>query len=54
MRLGCNGASEIKSHLFFEGVDWDNIKYITPPFGKPRLSVTNFSERENVELRKEI
>ena len=31
-RLGKNGAEEIKSHPFFYGYKWDNIKNIKPPF----------------------
>ena len=32
-RLGKNGADEIKSHPFFKGVDWDNIRdTMKPPF----------------------
>ncbi|KAG2392275.1 hypothetical protein C9374_012527 [Naegleria lovaniensis] len=38
-RLGANGIHEIKSHAFFEDVDWDLMlqKQIPPPF-KPPLS----------------
>ena len=31
-RLGKNGANEIKSHPFFYGFNWDNIRNIKPPF----------------------
>ena len=32
-RLGKNGASEIKAHPFFKGVDWDHIREtMKPPF----------------------
>ena len=32
-RLGKNGSEEIKSHPFFKGVDWDNIRSnMKPPF----------------------
>ena len=32
-RLGKNGAEEIKSHPFFKGVDWENIRdTMKPPF----------------------
>ena len=32
-RLGKNGAQEIKSHPFFKGIDWDNIRNtMKPPF----------------------
>ena len=32
IRLGKNGASEIKAHPFFKGVNWLKIKEIKPPF----------------------
>jgi protein-serine/threonine kinase len=31
-RLGYNGADDIKSHPFFKGIDWNNIKKMDPPF----------------------
>ena len=31
-RLGKNGASEIKKHPFFAGIDWDNARNMKPPF----------------------
>ncbi len=32
-RLGKNGSQEIKSHPFFKGIDWDNIRNtLKPPF----------------------
>ena len=31
-RLGLNGAEEIKSHPFFNGLDWDNIHNLKAPF----------------------
>ena len=31
-RLGINGASEIKAHPFFFGINWRNIKNMKPPF----------------------
>ena len=31
-RLGKNGADEIKKHPFFNGLDWNNIRKIKPPF----------------------
>jgi len=37
IRLGKNGASEIKQHPFFKGLDWDNIRNLKPPF-IPELS----------------
>ena len=32
LRLGKNGSDEIKSHPFFKGVNWKNIKEMKPPF----------------------
>lgn len=36
-RLGCGGASEIKSHPFFAGLDWDAVTAgkVTPVFRPP-------------------
>jgi hypothetical protein len=32
VRLGINGADEIKKHPFFKNVDWDNITKTKAPF----------------------
>jgi hypothetical protein len=32
IRLGANGASEIKKHPFFHGVNWGNIKQVQASF----------------------
>ena len=32
IRLGINGAEEIKSHPFFKGLDWENIRDSKAPF----------------------
>jgi len=37
VRLGKNGAKEIKEHKFFEGVDFENIYKMKPPF-MPKLN----------------
>lgn len=37
MRLGNNGVDEIKTHPFFDGVDWSNIKTSEAPW-IPELS----------------
>lgn len=37
IRLGVNGAAEIKAHPFFQGIDWKNIKK-TKPFFIPEVS----------------
>lgn len=36
-RLGRGGANELKSHPFFAGVDFDNLRRFRAPF-EPRLS----------------
>lgn len=38
LRLGANGAAEIKSHPFFASIDWKKLlaKQIQPPF-KPHV-----------------
>lgn len=31
-RLGRNGVHEIQQHPFFKGIDWNNLRAMTPPF----------------------
>ena len=31
-RLGRNGCDEIKAHPFFDGLDWDKLRDMTPPY----------------------
>ena len=32
VRLGRNGSEEVKSHPFFEGVDWDGLRDKNAPY----------------------
>lgn len=45
-RLGAKGVSEIKSHPFFNDIDWEILlkRRYTPPF-QPKHSITRFEER---------
>lgn len=31
-RLGRNGVDEIKAHPFFEGINWDTLRDLKPPY----------------------
>ncbi|XP_062523629.1 serine/threonine-protein kinase MRCK alpha-like [Corticium candelabrum] len=31
-RLGQNGANDLKTHPFFEGIDWESLRKLTPPY----------------------
>ncbi|KAK9451165.1 kinase-like domain-containing protein [Limtongia smithiae] len=42
-RLGRGGAEELKSHPFFDGVDWDSIREIKAPFIPKLSSITDTS-----------
>ena len=44
-RLGRNGCDEIKAHPFFNGMDWDKLRDLTPPYipeVKSEISNENF------------
>lgn len=43
VRLGRNGADEIKNHPFFEGFDWANVRKVEAPY-KPNVSSEISSE----------
>lgn len=36
VRLGVNGAEEIKNHSWFKDINWNDIKSMQPPF-RPQL-----------------
>ena len=46
VRLGRNGAEEIKAHPFFEGFDWDGVRKQIPPY---EPSVTSEISNENFD-----
>ena len=46
MRLGRNGAEEIKQHPFFEGFDWDGVRSQIAPY---QPSVTSEISNENFD-----
>lgn len=52
-RLGANGAGEVKSHPFFEGVDWDRLNESPSDFFVPSLeddtSCSYFSSATDVQ-----
>ncbi|RKO88369.1 kinase-like domain-containing protein, partial [Blyttiomyces helicus] len=53
-RLGRNGSEEIRSHPWFKGIDWDNLRKSKPPF-IPELSGpddTRYFEDEENESKK--
>jgi len=37
------GANEIKTHQFFQGVDWSSLRSIRPPFVPELQSITDTS-----------
>lgn len=45
-RLGINGASEVKAHAFFRGVDWQGIHRRDPNTPIKPYSITTFIESE--------
>jgi serine/threonine protein kinase len=53
MRLGANGAAEIKAHPFFTGVDWDNMLAKPGPY-VPKFDNDDQFNTEYFEARQEI
>lgn len=48
-RLGINGVNEIKSHPFFTGVNWKNVRAMKPPFLPEIANITDTKYFENYE-----
>jgi hypothetical protein len=51
-RLGRNGAEEIKSHPFFDGLDWSSIRKQIPPYVpnvSSEVSAENFDKFDEEE-----
>jgi hypothetical protein len=51
-RIGKNGIEEIKSHRFFNGVDWNNLRNRRAPFIpeiKNEIDVANFDKFDENE-----
>lgn len=42
-RLGANGVEDFKSHPFFEGVNWDDLSTMEPPYIPEYSSPTDTS-----------
>jgi len=42
-RLGHGGAEEVKQHPFFQGINWDELRKMEPPFVPKPLNVTDIS-----------
>ena len=49
VRLGRNGIEDFKSHPFFAGVDWDDIRSMKPPYLPEYASATDTSNFELIE-----
>ena len=50
-RLGFNGISELKSHEFFTGINWNNIRQHSPYFVPKKEQV---DVAENKELKEKL
>ena len=51
-RLGRNGADEIKIHPFFEGIEWNKLRNMRPPYipsVASEISAENFDKFDEEE-----
>ena len=53
VRIGVNGVDEIKSHPFFNGTDWENIRSQKAPFVPVIRSATDTSNFEEYEIEED-
>ena len=56
VRLGRNGADEIKKHPFFKGIDWDNMRSVKAPNipqVSSEISAENFDKFDEDKLASE-
>jgi serine/threonine-protein kinase MRCK len=48
-RLGQNGSIDLKKHEFFEGIDWDNLRKLKPPYVPEVVDDADTSNFDHIE-----